>query len=128
MALIDRRGEGAAAMTDLDYVDALLIGMAQSCALIPGVSRSGSTICMALAIGMARPDAARFSFLLGIPAIAGAGIFEMKEAFQSMGGAPFTPIVLATGDRRGVELLQHRVAHPLARQPLAGPVRDLPHP
>jgi undecaprenyl-diphosphatase len=96
MALIDRRGEGGRAMTDLGYVDALLMGLAQACALVPGVSRSGSTICMALALGLARPDAARFSFLLGIPAIGGAGILEMKEAFGAMHGAPFGPIVLAT--------------------------------
>jgi undecaprenyl-diphosphatase len=72
------------------------MGLAQTCALVPGVSRSGSTICMALALGLARPEAARFSFLLGIPAIGGAGILELKPALAALKGAPATPIVLAT--------------------------------
>jgi undecaprenyl-diphosphatase len=72
------------------------MGLAQTCALVPGVSRSGSTIGMALALGLARPEAARFSFLLGIPAIAGAGILELKPAVAALRGAPVTPIVLAT--------------------------------
>jgi undecaprenyl-diphosphatase len=79
-----RRGDHRA-IAGLGLSDAVLIGCAQACALIPGVSRSGATICMALALGFARPDAARFSFLLSIPAIAGAGIFEVKDAFRGLG-------------------------------------------
>jgi undecaprenyl-diphosphatase len=60
-------------------VDALLVGLAQVGALIPGVSRSGSTLTAALALGFKREEAARFSFLLGIPAIAGAGLKELWE-------------------------------------------------
>ena len=60
-------------------VDALLIGLAQVGALIPGVSRSGSTLTAALALGFKREEAARFSFLLGIPAIAVAGSKELTE-------------------------------------------------
>jgi undecaprenyl-diphosphatase len=96
MFLVDRRADGARTMADLGYVDAVLMGLAQACALVPGVSRSGSTICMALALGMARPDAARFSFLLGIPAIGGAGVLELKPALAALKGAPMTPIVVAT--------------------------------
>jgi undecaprenyl-diphosphatase len=59
--------------------DALLIGVAQVGALIPGVSRSGSTLTAALALGFKREEAARFSFLLGLPAIALAGFKEMWE-------------------------------------------------
>jgi len=58
-------------------VDALLIGVAQVGALIPGVSRSGSTLTAALALGFKREEAARFSFLLGLPAIALAGFKEL---------------------------------------------------
>ncbi len=60
-------------------VDALLVGIAQVGALIPGVSRSGSTLTAALALGFQRDEAARFSFLLGLPAIALAGLKEMWE-------------------------------------------------
>ena len=61
----------------LTLLDALLIGLAQVGALIPGVSRSGSTFTAALGLGFARADAARVSFLLGIPAIALAGFHEL---------------------------------------------------
>lgn len=58
--------------------------------LVPGVSRSGITILAAMAIGLRRDAAARFSFLLSIPAIAGAGIFEMKHLIHSdVGALPF---------------------------------------
>lgn len=59
--------------------DAILIGLAQIGALIPGVSRSGSTLTAALGLGLRREDAARFSFLLGVPAIALAGLKELWE-------------------------------------------------
>jgi undecaprenyl-diphosphatase len=61
------------------FVDAILVGIAQVGSLIPGVSRSGSTLTAALALGFKREEAARFSFLLGIPAIAGAGLKELWE-------------------------------------------------
>lgn len=63
--------------------DAILIGLAQIGALIPGVSRSGSTLTAALALGLKREDAARFSFLLGIPAIALAGLKELWELHKA---------------------------------------------
>lgn len=64
-------------------LDALLVGLAQVGALIPGVSRSGSTLTAALALGFKREEAARFSFLLGIPAIALAGIREVWELHKA---------------------------------------------
>ena len=60
----------------LTMADALLIGAAQASALVPGVSRSGSTISVGMLLGLRREAAARFTFLLGIPAIAGAGARE----------------------------------------------------
>ena len=62
---------------------ALLIGVAQALALIPGTSRSGVTITAGRFLGFNRPDAARFSFLLGIPAIAGAGVLTVGDALSS---------------------------------------------
>ena len=64
---------------EASFVDAMLIGIAQVGALIPGVSRSGSTLTAALALGFKRDEAARLSFLLGLPAIALAGLKEMWE-------------------------------------------------
>ena len=81
MAVIDQRGERT--LASITWRDALLVGFAQTLALVPGVSRSGSTICMALLLGFTRTDAARFSFLLSIPAVAGAGILESRAAFHT---------------------------------------------
>lgn len=67
----------------LTYLDALIIGIAQVGALIPGVSRSGSTLTGALFLGFRREDAARISFLLGIPAIALAGLHELWELHKA---------------------------------------------
>lgn len=69
----------------MTYRDVVLIGLAQTLALVPGVSRSGATICAILLLGFTRSDAARFSFLLSIPAIAGAGLFEAKDAIAMLG-------------------------------------------
>jgi undecaprenyl-diphosphatase len=63
--------------------DAMIIGLAQIGALIPGVSRSGSTLTAALYRDLKREEAARFSFLLGIPAIAGAGLKEILELYRA---------------------------------------------
>jgi undecaprenyl-diphosphatase len=64
------------------FVDTLAVGLAQAAAPIPGVSRSGSTLTAALALGFKRDEAARFSFLLGIPAIILAGLKELYELYK----------------------------------------------
>jgi undecaprenyl-diphosphatase len=64
-------------MESWDFLDALIVGICQAGALIPGVSRSGSTLTAALFLGFNRAEAARFSFLLGLPAITGAGLVEL---------------------------------------------------
>lgn len=97
MWLVDRRGRQTRDIAGLTLTDALLIGAAQACALIPGVSRSGATLTMALLLGMRRGDAARFSFLLSIPAIAAAGLFEMKDAVRELGSDAVPALLVGAG-------------------------------
>ncbi len=88
MVVIDRIAGGrdeTRPLAEITFQDAILVGLAQTLALVPGVSRSGATICMALLLGFSRSDSARFSFLLSIPAIAGAGIFEARTAMLTLG-------------------------------------------
>jgi len=79
----DRFGMNTRRMADMTWAPALIIGMAQALALIPGVSRSGISMTAARALGFERPESARFAFLLGIPAIAGAGVLKLGEALHS---------------------------------------------
>jgi len=62
--------------------DGVIVGLAQALALFPGVSRSGSTITAGLFLGLQREAAARFSFLLGVPAVVGAAVFELRTLFS----------------------------------------------
>ncbi|MFZ9218841.1 MAG: undecaprenyl-diphosphatase UppP [Candidatus Limnocylindrus sp.] len=70
-------------LQSVGVVDGLMVGLAQALALIPGISRSGATISGGLFLGFRREAAARFGFLLGIPAIAGAGTIELKRLLES---------------------------------------------
>ena len=72
-------GEPMRSMRDMNAVDATAVGIGQAVAIVPGISRSGSTIAAALAFGIARDDAARFAFLLAIPALIGATIIEVPK-------------------------------------------------
>jgi len=83
-------------MADLGVRDALAVGCAQVLALIPGSSRSGSTIMGGLFAGETRETAARFSFLLSIPAIAASGLLELKEAFAKLPADSYMPLAVAT--------------------------------
>ena len=79
----------------LGIQDGLLMGLAQCLALIPGASRSGSTLTAGLFMGLERATAARFSFLLGIPAITLAGLVELKDALkEGLGGAGLLPVII----------------------------------
>lgn len=75
----DKFSSDRRSMDDLQFKDAALMGAAQAAALIPGVSRSGATISMGRVLGLNREAAARFAFLLAIPAVVGAGIFSLKD-------------------------------------------------
>src|SRR2546421_7950021 len=83
-------------MEDLGLKDALAMGFAQCLALIPGSSRSGSTIMGGLFVGEARETAARFSFLLSIPAIAASGLLELKEALHKLPQGSLTTLAVGT--------------------------------
>lgn len=76
--------------------EALIVGFAQVFSLIPGSSRSGTTIAGALFAGMSREAAARFSFLLSIPAVAASGILEMREAVHLLSGTSVANLIVAT--------------------------------
>ena len=84
---------------DLTYRDGLLLGLAQSLALIPGVSRSGATTTMGLALGFTRTAAAEVAFLLAVPAVFGSGLYELIHAIREPGSAVFTGVetAVATG-------------------------------
>ena len=82
LALAEQLGRRRRQLRDVRVRDGLLVGLAQALALVPGVSRSGSTLTASLFDGWRRADAARFSFLLGIPAITLAGLVELKDALQ----------------------------------------------
>jgi undecaprenyl-diphosphatase len=73
------RGRRERPMQSIDVIDGVVVGFAQALALIPGISRSGATISAGLLLGFRREVAARFGFLLGIPAIAGAGALELRH-------------------------------------------------
>jgi undecaprenyl-diphosphatase len=80
LGIADRIGRRDKAIPSLTWRDVILYGFAQAAALIPGVSRSGATISMGRFLGYDREAATRFSFLLAIPAVVGAGLFELKDA------------------------------------------------
>ncbi|MEU8781211.1 undecaprenyl-diphosphate phosphatase [Streptomyces sp. NPDC048637] len=81
-------------LTDLSVKDGLLYGICQAMALIPGVSRSGATISGGLLMGYTRESAARYSFLLAIPAVLASGVYELKDAGE--GHVSWGPTLFAT--------------------------------
>jgi undecaprenyl-diphosphatase len=83
LAVAELRARHLRTLADASALDAVTVGLAQIGALIPGVSRSGSTLTAALGLGFKREEAARFSFLLGVPAIALAGLKEVWELHKA---------------------------------------------
>ncbi|WP_139983333.1 undecaprenyl-diphosphate phosphatase [Nocardioides litoris] len=79
LGLADRFGRKDKQIAQITLRDAVLMGGAQALALLPGVSRSGATLSMGRALGYDREAATRYAFLLAIPAVVGAGLFELKE-------------------------------------------------
>jgi undecaprenyl-diphosphatase len=89
-------GKRNRSMDQLTITDALAVGFAQVLALIPGSSRSGSTMMGGLFVGQTRETAARFSFLLSIPAIAASGLLELKEAIVKLPTGTYGSLAVAT--------------------------------
>lgn len=92
IALAEYLGRQTRHIEQLNWRDALVVGIAQCLALIPGVSRSGSTISAGLFLGLDRELSARFGFLLAIPAVFASGLFSIPDAFH-----PVTSGMSATG-------------------------------
>ena len=96
LAIAEAVGKKRRRMQELGIGDALAVGFAQCLALIPGSSRSGSTIMAGLFAGETRETAARFSFLLSIPAIAASGLLELKEALHRLPHDSLTTLAVGT--------------------------------
>jgi undecaprenyl-diphosphatase len=95
LALSERLGKRQRSMGDLNWLDSVLIGLAQGLAIAPGISRSGATIAMGLLRGVKREAAARYSFLLATPIILGAGLLPLAELFQAgAAGAQLLPLII----------------------------------
>jgi undecaprenyl-diphosphatase len=102
---IDNRALNLRQLERLTMRDAFLYGLAQSLALVPGVSRSGGTIGAGMLMGYRREAAARYSFLLAIPAVVGAGLFELKDVATGEAAVEWGPTLLATVIAFGTGLL-----------------------
>jgi undecaprenyl-diphosphatase len=96
LALAEAVGKKQRRMQQLGIFDALAVGFAQCLALIPGSSRSGSTIMAGLFAGETRETAARFSFLLSMPAIAASGLLELKQALHLLPRDNLTTLAVGT--------------------------------
>lgn len=96
LAIADRTGSYKKDITKISWLDALIIGIAQALALIPGSSRSGTTITAGLFLGLNRETAARFSFLMSIPAVLASGVLELKESLDYINFADSINLFAAT--------------------------------
>lgn len=86
LAISTRSPNGRTRLEDASIADAVIVGVSQALALIPGISRSGTTITTGLFRGLERAEAARFSFLLAIPTIAGAGLLSLADLTETSSG------------------------------------------
>ena len=96
LELAERSGKFERTVGETTWRDGLLIGLAQVLSLIPGSSRSGTTITAGMFLGLTREAAARFSFLLSVPAIAGSGILEFFQVYKEFDDSEFVTLAIAT--------------------------------
>ncbi len=96
LLLAERFLSGKKVLAEMSWADTIVIGLMQMLALLPGISRSGSTISAGIWRGLSRETAARFSFLLGVPAILGAGILALADILGSGVIASQWPVYVAT--------------------------------
>ena len=94
--LADRYGRKQKEVADMTFNTALGFGLGQALAVIPGVSRSGASISFGLFAGFNRAAAARFSFLIGIPAVLASGLIEFKDSYQQLDSAALSGTIVAT--------------------------------
>ena len=94
--LADRYGRKQKEVADMTFNTALGFGLGQALAVIPGVSRSGASISFGLFAGFNRAAAARFSFLIGIPAVLASGLIEFKDSYQQLDAAALSGTIVAT--------------------------------
>ncbi len=96
LAAAEKFGKFNKDIKKITVLDAIIVGIAQALALIPGSSRSGTTITAGLFLGFSREAAARFSFLLSVPAILGSGLLEFYHEFKHLDSSGFVTLALAT--------------------------------
>ena len=96
LAVADKIGKRTKTIEEISTRDGLLFGFAQALAVIPGVSRSGGTISMGLFLGYSRQAAARYSFLLAIPAVVASGTFEFATTYQQLAPSDLAATAIAT--------------------------------
>ena len=96
LAIAEQKAKFNKELTNITIKDSLVIGIAQAFALIPGSSRSGTTITGGLFLGLKRDVAARFSFLLSIPAVFGSGIFQLFDSIEYLDSAMVLNLIVAT--------------------------------
>ncbi len=96
LAIAEKAAEHKRDMKDLKLIDSLFVGIAQAFALVPGASRSGTTITGGLFIGLKRSEAARYSFLLSIPAVFLSGFFELYRAMKFLDMSMVINLIAAT--------------------------------
>ncbi|WP_340538441.1 undecaprenyl-diphosphate phosphatase [Nocardioides sp. GXZ039] len=96
LGVADRLGRTERTIEQMTLRDSIMMGAAQALALIPGVSRSGATLSMGRALGYDREAATRYAFLLAIPAVVGAGLFELKEIPGGDNPYGWAPTLVAT--------------------------------
>jgi len=96
LAGAEKFGKFTKGLEKITWLDALLIGCAQALSLIPGSSRSGTTITAGLFLGLKRETAARFSFLLSVPAVLGSGLLEFYHEYKNLDQSGFLTLAIAT--------------------------------
>lgn len=96
LAFAEKVGKFNKELKNIKWYDALIVGFAQSLALIPGSSRSGTTITAGIFLGFKRETAARFSFLLSVPAILGSGLLQLYEALEYIDYSGIVTLIIAT--------------------------------
>jgi undecaprenyl-diphosphatase len=96
LGIADRVGSTDRQIREMHLTHAVLMGLAQACALVPGVSRSGATLSMGRFLGYDREAATRYAFLLAIPAVVGAGLFEIPEISSGDNDYGWGPTIMAT--------------------------------